>query len=440
MNKMKKVLSVTIFTFMVANTVQAQSSTETPSLEQMWQVIQQQEKQIEQLQNELNIANSGIRETKVITESLADVVEDQQNSSGNSLLSSWTERTRLGGYGEVLYNSGTQTSDSSTSNPSDEIDVQRFVLYFANEFKDNLRFFSELEIEHTNTAAAGEVELEQAYIEWDYAHNHNVLAGLHLVPLGFLNETHEPETFYGVERNRIESRIIPTTYRVNGIKFAGNLAQGLRYDFALHEGLQLADDFSVRSSRQGGSRANFEDVASTLRLKYTAVPGLELGAALHYQSDLLQSGVGNSRLDRPAFALDASVDGLLTEFHAAYQQEVGFGFRALYARWDIDDAIESILNTDGELAGIGRNEQEGWYIEPSWRFNDSLGVFARREFIDETAGDNDNSSEENRTLLGVNYWLYPNVVLKADIQFDDDEDESDDNELDGFNLGVGWSF
>lgn len=427
---MKIIPVIAALTFAVANTAHADAN--TPSLEEMWKIIQQQNAQIEQLQGQLNTANKEIKETKVIATSTADVVEEQQ-SSASSISSSWAEKSRFGGYGEILFNSGTQTTDTATNNPTDEIDVQRFVLYYSHEFSDNVRFFSELEVEHSNTAGAGEVELEQAYIEWDYAQDHSVLAGLYLAPLGILNETHEPETFYGVERNRIESRIIPSTYRVNGVKFAGKIADGWSYDFGIHEGLQLADNFSIRSSRQGGSRANAEDIASTLRVKYTGVPGLELGAAVQYQSDLTQSGVGNSRLGRSSFTSVGSVDGILTELHAAYQQEVGFGFRALYARWDIDDAIET-------LGGIGRDQQEGWYVEPSWRFNEKIGVFARREFVDETAGDNDNTGEENRTLIGLNYWLRPNVVFKADVQFENDQGRESSSDLDGFNLGVGYSF
>jgi hypothetical protein len=164
--------------------------------------------------------------------------------------------------------------------------------------------------------------------------------------MGLLNETHEPDTFYGVERNQVESIIIPSTYRVNGVKFAGKIVDGLSYDFAAHEGLQLANNFSVRSSRQAGSRANAQALATTFRIKYSGVPGLELGASLQYQSDLVQVGVGNSRLGRDAFDANGSVNGLLTEAHLAYRAEQGFGLRALYARWDIDDEITA-------LGGVG---------------------------------------------------------------------------------------
>lgn len=423
---MKKLVIVASLLVFAASTAHAK----TPSLEAMWVIVQSQTAEIESLKAQLNLANQNAEQTRVIVEAAADAIDEQYAPTG-TIASSWAEKSRFGGYGEILYNGGTQTSNDAIKNPNKEIDIQRFVTYFAHEFDDNLRFFSELEVEHSNTAGAGEVELEQAYIEWNYSQNHSVLAGLHLVPLGLLNETHEPDTFYGVERNQIESRIIPSTYRVNGVKFAGKIADGLSYDFAVHEGLQLANNFSVRSSRQGGSRANAEALASTLRVKYTGVPGLELGAALHYQSDLVQDGVGNSRLGRDPFNANGSIDGLLTEAHVAYRPEQGFGLRALYARWDIDDEIAA-------LGGVGRDEQTGWYVEPSWRFNDKLGIFARREFVDETAGDSDNSSEKNRTLLGLNYWLFPTVVLKADVQLE--SDAGDSAELDGFNLGAGWSF
>jgi hypothetical protein len=423
MKKLVIVASLLVF-------VSSMAHAKTPSLEEMWAIVQSQAAEIDSLKSELNVASENAEQTRVIVDAAADAI-DEQYAPTSAIASSWAEKSRFGGYGELLYNSGTQTSDDATNKPSKEIDVQRFVTYFAHEFDDNLRFFSELEVEHSNTGGAGEVELEQAYIEWNFSQKHSVLAGLHLVPVGLLNETHEPGTFYGVERNQIESRIIPTTYRVNGVKFAGSIADGLSYDFSVHEGLQLANNFSVRSSRQGGSRANAEALASTLRVRYNGVPGLELGASLQYQSDLVQDGVGNSRLGRDPFTANGSVDGLLTEAHLAYRAEQGFGLRALYARWDIDDQIEV-------LGGVGRDEQTGWYVEPSWRFNDKIGIFARREFVDETAGDNDNSSEKNRSLFGINYWLFPTVVVKADIQFE--SDEGNNAELDGFNLGAGWSF
>lgn len=36
--------------------------------------------------------------------------------------------------------------------------------------------------------------------------------------MGFIDEVHEPPTFYGVERPEVDSRIIPTTWRELGAR------------------------------------------------------------------------------------------------------------------------------------------------------------------------------------------------------------------------------
>ena len=379
-------------------------------------------------------ATENAEEATEVAEAAAEAIDDQSG------INKWFEKTQIGGYAEVLYNNGTQNSDNS-DNISNELDVQRFIFYIGHQFTDNLRFFSETELEHSRAGRAdddpGHVELEQAFIEWDYTQNHSVLAGLHLPPVGIVNETHEPETFYGVERPRVESRIIPTTYRVIGVKGHGQFGDGFSYDLGLHEGLQFDDgDLDIRDSRQSGARANADELAGTGRIKYTGMPGLELAASLQYQSDMVQDGISNSNLRRDNIDADGSIDGLLTSVHAIYENGP-FGLRALYARWDIDDAIEDL--DDGE----GRDEMEGWYIEPSWRLTEKIGIFGRYTLIDERAGSNNGDaedSEEKRWLFGLNYWLHPNVVFKADVQLEDDDDRNSDNDLDGFNLGVGWSF
>jgi len=145
------------------------------------------------------------------------------------------------------------------------------------------------------------------------------------------------------------------------------------------------------------------------------MPGIELSATLQYQGDITQGE------DTTAGA------ATLFETHAAIQKG-GLGLRALYAQW----------NLDGEgPASIGADKQDGWYIEPSWRFNPSIGIFARYEQWDNAAG-NTSDSEVAQTSLGVSYWLNEHVVFKADLQ-DQDAPEGK-KELDGFNLGLGYQF
>jgi len=140
-------------------------------------------------------------------------------------------RTHVGGYGEMHYN--------NWDTGKQELDFHRFVLFFGHNFSDRVRFASELELEHAlaGEGKKGEIELEQAYVEFDLNADHRARAGLFLLPVGLLNDTHEPPTFYGVERNPIEKDIIPATWWAGGAALSGSLGGGFGYDLAIHEGL-----------------------------------------------------------------------------------------------------------------------------------------------------------------------------------------------------------
>lgn len=316
-------------------------------------------------------------------------------------------RTHIGGYGELHYNN----LDSKN-----EIDFHRFVLFFGHQFSDKIRLFSELELEHSiaSKSAKGEVELEQAYIDLQLTQNHNLRTGLFLMPVGILNETHEPTTFYGVERNNVEKDIIPTTWWEGGAALNGRLSPGLSYDVAVTSGLKTAssgsDAYDLRKGRQKVSEAAANDLAYTTRLRWTGLPGVEIAGTLQRQDDITQGD---------------NVAATLGEVHAVIKRGP-VGMRALYAQWNLDNT-----------APKGPDKQLGWYVEPSYLITEKLGAFVRYSLWDKKAGDSA-KSEMRQTDFGINYWAHPNVVYKADIQhkYDQSKGTSDD----GFNLGVGYHF
>lgn len=369
-----------------------------PSKGELLKIIQQQQETLNQLAEQVKALQDQ-----------ADATEEKV--ADHSQKSAWSEKTKVGGYGELHY---------TNTDKKDELDLHRFVLFFGHEFSDNLRLFSELEVEHAfiedsdEGESHGEVELEQAYIEGDINNNLTARAGVFLMPVGILNETHEPTTFYGVERNLVEKNIVPATWWEGGLGLTTRFGQGWSADFALTSGLNVPTEgknaFKIRNGRQKVSEASASDGAVTGRIKYTGIPGVELAATAQYQSDITQ-GV-------------ADVSATLFETHAAIQKGK-FGLRALYAQWNLDgDAPEA----------VGRDEQTGYYIEPSFKLNDKLGFFARYSVWDNNAGDSDDT-EHKLANIGVNYWPHEDVVLKLDIQDDPDDDDND-----GFNLGVGYQF
>lgn len=335
--------------------------------------------------------------------------------SGNSSGSSWADKTKLGGYGEMHYNSLDGKGGAASK---DEIDLHRFVLFFGHEFNSRTRFFSELEVEHSiaGEGKKGEVELEQAYVEFDLNDKHRAKAGLFMIPVGVINETHEPPTFYGVERNPVERDIIPATWWAGGLALAGRFGDGFGYDFAIHEGLATtaAKDYKPRDGRQKTSEASAKKLAATARLKWTEIPGIELGGTVQYQSDITQG--------QDATAGSAN----LYEVHSVINKGA-FGLKALYAQWD--------LSGSGPKSK-GADKQKGWYVEPSFRLSEQWGVFARYNLWDNKAGDN-LASKKKQIDVGMNYWLHPDVVLKADYQWQNNDDGKN---LNGFNLGVGYQF
>jgi hypothetical protein len=385
---------------------------------------------LEELNQKVIAQDQKIRELEANQVATADAIEQQ--GSFSSGLAEWASKTTVGGYGEHHF------TNNQGGGEDDQIDAHRFVVFLSHQFNDTLRFFSEIEIEHgfiadngckfddgngngvvdvgesidCDNTTSGEVELEQAYIEWDFAKHHSLQIGQFLLPVGILNETHEPDTFYGTERNNVEKHIIPSTWWETGVMVSGEIAAGLSYNAAVHSGLNVdTADFVIRDGRQKSAKATANDFAFTGRLKYTGIQGLELAASAQYQEDITQ---GNAPGDTHS--------AVLLESHAIIQAG-SFALRALYAQWDIQgDAVDAV-NADS---------QEGFYVEPSFKVTEKLGVFAR--YSEWERGDKIDQDYDS-TDVGLNYWLHPNVVLKADYS-----DVSDDAGSDTLNLGVGWSF
>src|SRR5262245_39543778 len=89
-----------------------------------------------------------------------------------------------------------------------EADFHRFVLSVGQRFTCRIKFWSELEVEHAfveGEEEAGEVALEQAYIDLSITRRANRRAGMVLIPVGIINERHEPPTFNGVERPFVDT-------------------------------------------------------------------------------------------------------------------------------------------------------------------------------------------------------------------------------------------
>ena len=382
---------------------------EAPSNEELFELFKQQQEQLEATADAVDRATN------------ADDAPDDAGGRKITGQRTFMQRTNIGSYGEFHLNF---LEGSSGADNKSEADFHRFVLFVNHEFSDKIRAFTELELEHSLVGGGGpgEIELEQAYLQFDLPQNHTAVAGLFLIPVGILNETHEPTTFYGVERNPIEKNIVPTTWWEGGAMLTRRFDNGITTDLAVSTGLQTGrgeddegnrvEDFNLRSGRQKVAKANASDVAVTGRVVYRGTPGLEVGTTLHWSEDVNSAG--------------ENTPATLFEGHVVYQKGP-FGLRALYARWDLhSDAAEV----------EGHDEQYGFYVEPSYKLSDQLGVFARYNQFNNAAGTSGGTKRQYD--VGFNYWPHPRVVLKLDAQFQRNDNGA--GELDGVNLGLGFNF
>lgn len=374
------------------------------------------EARLTRIETENQTLRQQLKQTDQKVEAAGEQVE-KIASLGATPKASWADTTQFGGYGELHLN------QLSNKNPGGadkkEVDFHRFVLFMGHQFNDRLRFFSELEVEHNIVEGGkGAVELEQAYLDFALNDNLSLKAGSFLLPIGIINETHEPNAFYGVERNPVETNIIPATWWEGGVGLTARLGNGLTLDGAVTTGMKAdaADTYAVRAARQQlseGTRA--KNPAYTARLKWAGLPGVELAGTVHYQSDITQESDATAGAAR------------LYEAHAVINKGP-FGLKALYAGWHLDGSGPK---------SVGADKQNGWYVEPSFKINDAWGLFARYNRWDNQAGDSVDS-RYSQVDAGINYWPHPDVVVKLDLQ--KQKVPAGKDEFDGFNVGIGYRF
>jgi hypothetical protein len=323
------------------------------------------------------------------------------------------------------------------------LDFHRFVLLFSHSFSDRLRFVGELELEHAfveGLEEAGELELEQAYIDVLIRPSFNLRGGMLLVPVGIINERHEPPVFYGVERPFVDTVIVPTTWFDAGAGVHGRIGASLSYRayvMAPLDASEFSADEGLRGGIQKGSQANVRNAAFTGRLEFTRVPGLTLG---------LSGWRGDTGFNLPR--LDPSVG--VVEFDGRYRTG-GFEARGQFARVFIGDAArlnDALTILIGVAPNIARQLQgyylEGSYLFPLRRWQHEIGVFARFEDFDTQYRMPEGSEplpEFNRRAfaVGASYYLDPDVAIKFDYTHQQHAGTIRRAPR-TINLGIGWWF
>ena len=382
------------------------------------------EQEIDELHRRLEILAAEVRKVKE-AQTVPEKVELKSAYGMGPAASKVYAKERglsLGGYGE--FNFKKEVADQTGD---DVFDFVRFVTYVGYKFTDKLLMNSEIEIEHASTDKGGSVSVEFAYLDYRWMPKLGLRAGLLLVPVGFINELHEPVTYHGNQRPELERRIIPTTWRANGGGIYGELLPGLSYRTYAITSLR-AEDFSssnIRGGRQKGSQELANSWSWVGRLDYGPLPGLTFGASGYVGDQGQDQEIVTSR---DPVTGDPLTTGTAAAFMQMYEGHAQWHWRGLELR---ALGVVNLLNDSSQLS---TNAQEtiaqrmiGWYAELAYNVmplmlsdtNQYLAPWFRYSMIntqDQVAAGliPDGNDNNNTWEIGLDYKPIPQIVLKLD--------------------------
>jgi len=233
----------------------------------------------------------------------------------------------IGAYGEVHFGAMQNPAAGGQWQLGSDA-ARRFVLLPTYDITDNIIFNAEIEFEHAGSGfdnddkLHGTAEIEQLWIDFKISDPFNWRApGIDLVPIGYINQHHEPTEFYSVLRPDLYNGLIPSTWKVPATSVYGTIADGVRYQVMLSAAQEdFGDSFDCRTAANtvppgsgttpctAGGAAYFPGIDGLNALTFSNPP---LGDFRQLSNSLAVSG----RLD---FMEPAALPGLAWSMSAYY--------------------------------------------------------------------------------------------------------------------------
>jgi len=365
----------------------------------------------------------------------------------------------IGAYGEMAF--GPQQNPAANGQWQNGFDAHRLVLLPTYLITPNIIFNAEIEFEHAGAGfdaddkLHGTAEIEQLWIDFKIIDQFNWRApGIDLIPIGYINEHHEPTGFYSVKRPELYNGLIPSTWKAPATSIYGRLADGLYYTLQASSSLEdFGGDFATRTEAntvplfpagfppgidgltalafarpvRGDFQQLSNDIAAAAQLTYSppVLPGFNGSVSAYYTPNTTPRG---SYADTGILLGRSS----LTMFDAEFRYRVpntGFEARGEYvfitfgnpanlrANNDSDPANnvgKTMYGYSGELAyhlPLGNILSSDWEMVPFYRYtfqNLQTGGFAGTDLNLPTG-----AGQTQFHDVGIAVFPSPQVVLKA---------------------------
>jgi len=343
-------------------------------------------------------------------------------------------------YGEVHYNQPILT-DLRTNGT---FDAKRIVALFGYQFDRKTQFVTEWELEHAN-----EIFLEQAFIKHRIGSQMSIKAGMILIPMGLINEFHEPNNYFSVDRPLLDRSLVPSTWRDIGIGLTGLwTGSDIKYQLYLVNGLMSYKDGTAkykgsnnyRSGRQKGSKTIFSGLpALSGQLEYFGFTNGKIGLSLYMGDSNSDAYQGLDKDD--AFAISQA------DSTTVFTSMLGLHSSFKINKWKVNSQV--IFSTNSNVDAYNNftdnnlgQTQIGSYLEAgrSITKNDKWLGFVRYSYmdfeLDKQPGLEYNKGLHHIITTGVNYFAAKGAVFKIDGQYQ----QIEGNNFYQINSGIGVWF
>jgi len=358
----------------------------------------------------------------------------------------------IGGYGEIHFNQPL----SSDIRSNGTLDVHRVVLLVGYNFNERTQFVSEIEYEHVS-----EVYVEQAFLQYKLNNWMNLRGGLMLVPMGIINEYHEPTTFNGVERPLVDKYIAPTTWREVGVGITGNiLPVSLRYQAYIINGfngydgaLKLDGKNGLRKGRQKGAESYISSPNFSAKVEYFGARGLNIGLSGYFGKSQSMAYDGLDKNNKAAKeSADSTTIGIAMVGLDARYSIGGLELRGqyYYSALSNTDKYNAYGSEGSDVLNDLGSSLMGYYIEAGYnvlKYNQNtpsqLVPFVRYEQFNTHNTVHSSIIKNdvyNKTAIttGLSWRITQGAIVKADMQFIKSKANSEYDRI--FNAGVGFMF
>jgi hypothetical protein len=357
----------------------------------------------------------------------------------------------VGGYFDIQYRSQRNaTIENDYGGGTNGFDQTRFVPFIFADITENIKFASEIEIEHgIRETSDNEISLEFAHIDYLINEPINIRAGIILLPVGKFNLLHDSPLNDLTDRPLVSQLIIPTTMAETGAGFYGTFYPGRtsKTDYELYVTTgpcSYNNDGTPRINEANGTRNSRQrkcpsddgfDInngkAVVGRLAHSPMLGVEVGGSAYYGNGSFANNYNPLSIFVVDWTFQRGPFELIGEAAWAYSRG---NSRALQGTTPTGFTPGSLLSgiSGNSGPGIPPQRMDGFYIQGNYHFmpaflskwspkrfgeGSTFTAVVRYDRVDTNLDNSNGFGNLEQISFGLNYRPLEDTVFKISYQY-----------------------